>query len=182
MLLYDAHKKDTGFTLIEIITVVIIVGVLAAIAAPNFLGMLNQTRVKDGLSQVEGAIRETQRLAMRRGKTCKIKFVTKTIDGQSRQTINVVENTDPDETVGEGFYNGCLLEERVLPVGVLIDAGGLAKIGFSGKGNTIDDGQGTIIVKHDGTNTEKCVQIVGILGNIVAGDYDDTATPQCQAK
>ena len=35
-------EKDKGFTLIEVITVVIIVGVLAAISAPNFLGLLNR--------------------------------------------------------------------------------------------------------------------------------------------
>ena len=182
MLLYDVHKNNKGFTLIEIITVVIIIGVLASIAAPNLLGMLNQARVKEGMNQIEGAIKETQRLAMRRGKTCKIKFVTQTIDGKSRETINVVENTDAGETVPAGFYNGCLLEQRILPIDVSVNAGTLTKIGFSGKGNTIDNGEGTIVITHDGTNTQKCVQIEGLLGNVVSGDYDDTATPKCQAK
>ena len=186
MLLYDVHKNNKGFTLIEIITVVIIIGVLASIAAPNLLGMLNQARVKEGMNQIEGAIKETQRLAMRRGKTCKIKFVEKTIDGKSRETINVVESTDAGEAGAD--YSGCLLSERILPAGVLVDSA-LAKIGFSGKGNTIDDsaktidnGEGTIVITHDGTNTQKCVQIEGLLGNVVSGDYDDTATPKCQAK
>ena len=182
MLLYDAHKNNKGFTLIEVITVVIIIGVLASIAAPNLLGMLYQARVKEGLNQVESAIKETQRLAMRRGKTCKIKFVEKTIDGQSRETINVVESTDAGETVAAGFYNGCLLNERILPIDVSVDAGTLTKIGFSGKGNTIDNGEGTIVIAHNSTNTQKCVQIEGLLGNVIAGDYDDTAIPQCQAK
>ena len=59
MLLYDVLKKSNkGFTLVEMIAAVIIVGIIAALAAPNLLGMLNQARVKDGLGQVEGAIRE----------------------------------------------------------------------------------------------------------------------------
>lgn len=175
MLLYNVHKKSNwGFTLIEMITTVIIVGVLAAIAAPNFLGLLNQSRVKDGLSAVEGAIKESQRLAIRRGKTCKIKFVTKTINGQSRETINVVESTDTGESVSAGFYDGCLLNERVLPVDVVVDKGGITKIAFSGKGNTDAASAGTIVVSHPGTNTQKCLQIEGLLGNIITGNYVDT--------
>ncbi|NJL51996.1 MAG: type II secretion system protein [Hydrococcus sp. SU_1_0] len=82
MLLYNARKSSSGFTLIEMLVVFIIVGVIAAIAAPNFLGLLNQSRVKDGLAQVEGAVKEAQRQAMRRGKPCKVKFVTRTINGK----------------------------------------------------------------------------------------------------
>jgi prepilin-type N-terminal cleavage/methylation domain-containing protein len=49
MLLYNVHRKSNkGFTLVEMIVTVIIVGVIASIAAPNLLGLLNQSRVKDG--------------------------------------------------------------------------------------------------------------------------------------
>ena len=177
MLLYDARRKiDQGFTLVEVITVIIIVGAIAAIAAPNFLGLLNQTRVKDGLSQVEGAIKESQRLAIRRGKTCKIKFETKTIDGYSRETMNIV-----DDEAGND-YSGCILSERVLPKDVTVNAGSITKIAFTGKGNVIDSSTGTIIIAHPASNTQKCLQIEGLLGNIATGDYDSTATPKCQAK
>lgn len=187
MLLYNAHKKiDKGFTLVEMITAVIIVGVIAAIAAPNLLGMLNQTRVKDGLGQVEGAVREAQKRAINRGKTCKIKFVTKTIDGKSRQTMNVVESTDSGETVAAGYYDGCLLNERILPIDVAVNTGGITKITFSGKGNADAASAGTIVVSHPNTNTQKCLQIEGILGNIITGDYIDTdsdgTADDCDAK
>lgn len=177
MLLYNAHKKSNkGFTLVEMIVTVIIVGVIASIAAPNFLGLLNQSRVKDGLAQVEGAIKEAQRQAIRRGKTCKIKFVTKTIDGKTREVITVVESTDAGESVAAGFYNGCLLEERILPVEVDIDPGTITKITFTVKGNTDSDSDGIIRVSHPQTTTVKCLQIAGLLGNILTGDYDSGTT------
>jgi prepilin-type N-terminal cleavage/methylation domain-containing protein len=180
MLLYNARKKSNkGFTLIEMLVTIIIIGVIASIAAPNFLGLLNQSRVKDGLAQVEGAIKESQRQAIRRGKTCKVKFVTKTIDGKSRQTINVVESTDAGETVAAGFYNGCLLEERILPIDVFVNLGGITKITFSAKGNTDSDSDGIIQVAHPQTTTVKCLQIEGLLGNILTGDYD-SATSTCK--
>ena len=66
MLLYNARRKfNQGFTLIEMLVTIIIIGVIASLAAPNFLGLLNQSRVKDGLAQVEGAIKEAQRQAIR---------------------------------------------------------------------------------------------------------------------
>ncbi len=180
MLLYNARRKSNkGFTLVEMIVTLVIVGVIASIAAPNFLGLLNQTRVKDGLAQVEGAIKEAQRQAIRRGKTCKIKFVTKTIDGKSRETINVVESTDAGETVAADFYNGCLLEERILPIDVSVNKGGITKITFTVKGNTQADSEGIIRVSHPQTTTVKCLQIAGLLGNILTGDYD-TATSSCK--
>jgi prepilin-type N-terminal cleavage/methylation domain-containing protein len=180
MLLYNARRKSNkGFTLVEMIVTLVIVGVIASIAAPNFLGLLNQNRVKDGLAQVEGAIKEAQRQAIRRGKTCKIKFVTKTIDGKSRETINVVESTDTGETVAADFYNGCLLEERILPVDVSVNTGGITKITFSVKGNTQADSEGIIRVSHPQTTNVKCLQIAGLLGNILTGDYD-TATSSCK--
>ncbi|MBE9048315.1 prepilin-type N-terminal cleavage/methylation domain-containing protein [Pleurocapsales cyanobacterium LEGE 10410] len=181
MLLYNVlRKSDKGFTLIEIITTVIIVGVLASIAAPNFLGMLNQTRIKDGLGQVEGAIREAQRLAIRRGKPCRILFTT---DGTGSSIVEIA----PDS--GSVSYSGCLLSTRELPDSVsfsLLTGGTLvpinsfneAELTFSSKGNP--DVEGIMVISHTGTNTSKCVQIEGLLGNILTGDYNST-TQECEA-
>ena len=69
-------RKNQGFTLIEMLATAIIIGIVAAISAPNLLGLLNRNRVNQGLVQLEGAIKEAQRQAIRNGKTCKIKLTT----------------------------------------------------------------------------------------------------------
>ena len=178
MLLYDVLKKSNkGFTLIEMITVVIIVGVIAAIAAPNLLGMLVQTRVKDSLGQVEGAIKEAQKLAMRRGKPCTIVFTT-----------NASGNSTVEAKTG---FNGCLLSTRELADSVffslldsgtgnldLIDDSNEMELSFSSKGNP--DKQRIMVISHAQANSQKCIQIEGLLGSILTGNYNST-TQKCEA-
>jgi prepilin-type N-terminal cleavage/methylation domain-containing protein len=42
-------KKVNGFTLIEILVVLLITGIIAAIAIPNFTVSIERTRIKDGV-------------------------------------------------------------------------------------------------------------------------------------
>lgn len=184
MLLYAVRKiNNKGFTLIEMLTVVIIVGVLSSIAAPNFLGLLNQNRVKQGLADVEGAIKESQRLSIRRGKACQIRFTS----GGTGNRYAVVQ-VRPDNA-GVSF-SGCLLSNRQLPSGVtlsLVAGGGVvavnstnvADLGFSGKG--YPNIEGIMVVSHPNTDAQKCIQIEGLLGNILTGDFNST-TNECEAK
>ncbi|BAZ43889.1 type 4 prepilin-like protein [Chondrocystis sp. NIES-4102] len=186
MLLYNAPKKSNqGFTLIEMIITVVIIGIIATLAVPNFLGLLNRNRVKDGVSQVEGALKEAQRQAMRKGRICKIRF-TSNADGNS------IIQTHPEETVGGTTvnYSGCLLSTRELPNSVslsllngstlqLVDSGNMVNLGFSNKGNP--DAQRIMVISHEGTSTKKCVQIAGLLGNMLTGDYNES-TKQCNVQ
>ena len=189
MLLYNAHRKvNQGFTLIEMMVVVIIVGVIASIAAPNFLGLLNQSYVKDGLAQVEGAIKESQRQAIKKGRTCKIRFTSEGTGTNKRHVIQV----RPDETISGTpvSYSKCLLSSRELPGSVtfsllnagtlqLVDSSNEVDLAFSTKGNP--DVQRIMVISHPQTSTVKCIQIEGLLGNILTGDYD-SGTTSCEAK
>jgi general secretion pathway protein G len=53
-------QRQTGFTLIEIMVVVIIIGLLAAIVAPNVIGRVDDaqiTRAKADIGQIENALK-----------------------------------------------------------------------------------------------------------------------------
>lgn len=72
MLLCNARHTNQGFTLIETAIILVIVGILSAIAAPSFLGMLNRNKVNNALAQVQGTLQEAQTEAIRRSKRCAV--------------------------------------------------------------------------------------------------------------
>ena len=171
MLLYAVPKKNKGFTLLEMITVVIIVGVVAAIAAPNFLGLLNRNRVAQATDQIEAALREAQKIAVRNGKSCSI-----TIDTTAKTITN---------TAGS---NPCLLSNRELIDSVRLDSS-RTTIAVSGKGNiTIDDTDANlrtpvfVVSMDNGTDKRGCVVIENSFGGIRTGDYATGTIPDPPVK
>ena len=59
------NQQDAGFTMLEMIVVAIMVGILAAIAAPGWLGFVNRQRLNKGNDAVLSALQQAQREAKR---------------------------------------------------------------------------------------------------------------------
>ena len=164
MLPYNARKSSSGFTLIEMMVTTIIIGVIAAIAAPNFLGLLNRNRVNEAARQVEGALKEAQRQAMRNGRQC---------------TISISETNDAITNPTGG--GGCLLSNRILDDLIQLDTN-RDTIRFSAKGNIeINPAAGSttptpvlVVSIPNGTDLQRCIVIDSLLGSQRSGQYSGT--------
>jgi prepilin-type N-terminal cleavage/methylation domain-containing protein len=64
----STKQKDKGFTIIELLVIMVIVGILAAIVAPGWLGFLNRQRLSAAQTQTTTVIREAQSRAKQQKK------------------------------------------------------------------------------------------------------------------
>ena len=94
---YRQPNQNAGFTLIELVITVAIIGIIAAIAAPSMQTQIQQARIKDGANILEAAIKEarTQAVIMQRP----TRLVLTNTSADKRATIYFVKKatSDPDE-------------------------------------------------------------------------------------
>lgn len=69
-------QQNAGFTLVEVLVVVIMVGVLAAIVAPSWLTFVNRQRVNKANDAVLTALQEAQREAKKTKRSYSVSFRT----------------------------------------------------------------------------------------------------------
>lgn len=157
------HNLSSGFTLIEMIAVLIIIGVIAAIATPSLIGLWGQNQVRSALAEITGAIKESQRQAMRQGILCRI-------------------NINPSDNLLTGNPSNCALSNRRINPVVTIRtnlSGTPPNISFSHKGSTTKSG--TIVVSSTLTNLQKCFVISLGLGIVRTGDYTGNSSGSVSA-
>lgn len=155
-------KRNYGFTLIEVITVLLVVGVLAAIAVPSFLEMLNRRKIENATIQARAALQEAQREAIRRHRSC---------------TVNVINVGEfkPDGKVAEHptLQSDCLiLGDRTLEGVHIRKPNNLSTINFAFRGTT--QSSGTIVFYIPNTYTQQqCLAIAPGLGIMRTGTYSN---------
>ncbi|NJN75873.1 MAG: prepilin-type N-terminal cleavage/methylation domain-containing protein [Synechococcaceae cyanobacterium RL_1_2] len=172
---------DQGFTLIEILVGIIIIGIGAALATPSFLGLVERNRIKDAQVQLKGSLQEAQREAIKRGQNCRV-FLPAADTANSKGEITIADNNgDTDDDDGEG----CLVTGSRVMDGVLMSYAPTKntdtnsfQFNFKGEtGNNLDSGEMIFVIytkNGDQINAydQKCIVVSNPLGLIKTGNYE----------
>ena len=174
------HKASiAGFTLLEILVVLIIIGVLFAIAAPSWTALMNRQRINTIREQAVQVIREGQNQART---TRSRRFVIFDGDGvttAARAAIVPLGNTPPDvttinnwRTLGDGEVKVGTMEFSLgVNKQILFDDKGAVDREWVGNSNATE-GLLVVKVKPKGASvaTQRCAIVDTLLGAVRLAD------------
>lgn len=158
------QQKSRGFTLPEVLLIVITLGIFAALAAPSFLSWVNSKTVEDVLSQVEGALKEAQAEAIRKSQACELNISTSSI------------TSIPPNCLPTGSRDLTQLSGGSSSLGVTFIASNNSKITFSPKGTTTSSN--IFVFYHpDQARGMRCLAISSGIGIIRTGQFQGPHIP-----
>jgi prepilin-type N-terminal cleavage/methylation domain-containing protein len=118
-----SRKSDGGFTLLEVIVIMLILGILSAIAAPSWLAFINRQRVRTVNDRVLQSLRTAQSEAKRSKRDVKVTFnyapnATPVIDPPTVEIDTTPAETDPlkKEIRKETFSSGGEIKPRTITI------------------------------------------------------------------
>jgi prepilin-type N-terminal cleavage/methylation domain-containing protein len=169
-LTYFRKAQTAGFTLIEVLVVVIIAAVLAGIAAPSWLAYLNRQRVNAVQSDLLQTLKQAQQEAIQRRES--VAFVV-TNDAVPTVTINGVANQLGSNTRNPGnvqlysFYAGGTNDDADA---VTFNYRGLPEIPDNASGDK--ELPFVISINAEGSSAKQCVIVASLIGTIKTADGD----------
>jgi prepilin-type N-terminal cleavage/methylation domain-containing protein len=153
-----ACRSVNGFTQIELMVAILVMGILAAITAPSFTQWLRQKQVDAAFNQIEFALQETQVEAVKRHRTCH---------------LNLSRGDDPTLT------GNCLVTGDRALQGIILNHSRTSdswKISFNeyGENRSVSNDPGTLwLSSTDGNVRSKCLVISVGIGLRRSGKYEN---------
>lgn len=159
-----SRSNAAGFTIAETSVILVIVGIVAAIAGPGFIRWYQSKQRDDGLARLESALRESQREAIRRSQDC---------------TVNIP--TGIDQTIsGSCLITGERSLNQIEIAHSRAENPWVVTFDYKGR-NRGTDQNGTILLSVPGSNvTTKCLAISNGIGLMRTGNYDPNKKPPCK--
>lgn len=164
MNLAQNQRHNLGFSLPEVIAIVVILGILAALAAPSFFSWVNSRNLGDVMSQMEGALKEAQAEAIRKSQQCTLTITTSSV---TATPPNCLPTGTRDLTQVSGSNVNLVAQQNTSPI----------EIQFSSKGSTTSSNI-FVLFNPDQSQGMRCLAISSGIGIIRTGEFQGPHPPQ----
>ncbi|MEO1067724.1 MAG: prepilin-type N-terminal cleavage/methylation domain-containing protein [Cyanobacteria bacterium J06638_6] len=166
----EGHTSSAGFTLIEGLIVVVLIGLLAAIAAPSFLSFWQQRKINATQDRVYLALRATQAEAMQLRQ--ERRFSLRERDGHIEWASHPETTLASQVIAWQPLIDGVVLADID---NTLLASGGIYYVRFDMYGN-VRARLGTVTVAMaGGKTTHRCVVVSTMIGALRKGKGHTTA-------
>jgi prepilin-type N-terminal cleavage/methylation domain-containing protein len=175
------YKQAAGFTMIELLVVIVVVAILSAIAAPSWLGFLTRQRLNAAQAEAIGALREAQTNAKREKRVWQACFR----DDGTKVTWAVrprpiIAGQDGCNNISPGLWQSItqsdadtLAIEGSLSNSNMQQPSGYYRVEFQDKGllnKNQPTGTITFRSRREQNGSKRCVVVETILGAVRAGN------------
>ncbi|MBX8464251.1 prepilin-type N-terminal cleavage/methylation domain-containing protein [Deinococcus sp. RIT780] len=141
------HRPAQGFTLIEVLIVMAVLGIVLAIAGNSLLGYLQSQQMREAAQQVAGDLERVRSGAMRYNRDATFEIISST---SYRMTVNGASETVtlPDSA-----------QITSTPANAILT--------YSAPYSELSSAQATIVVKRTGSTKQTTLRTVGVTGKVV---------------
>jgi prepilin-type N-terminal cleavage/methylation domain-containing protein len=154
--------NEQGFTLIEVLVVLLIIGILSAIASGSWLALLNAQKLNSALEQVYLGIKTAQSQAMQENRTWQFSIREQTVNNQKIvQWATHPAKINPSDALWNDLGASIKLDAET----TLALSGGVRQVKFDYNGNVTQPPLGRVTLSIvNGGEMKRCVFVSTIIG------------------
>jgi prepilin-type N-terminal cleavage/methylation domain-containing protein len=158
---------QSGYTIIEMLTAVLIIGILSSISIPSWLGLMDKTKINNAQTEIHHALYQAHRQGMRQKIVVQVSFREKdSLVEWSIHPARIEEPTTSQQIVWNKLDPSIEIDK---PETTFQSKNDVWRIQFNHKGNA--NGQiGRITIKlKDKVKPKRCVFVSTLIGTLREG-------------
>lgn len=188
----NVPKKLLGFTLIEVLVIILVVGILSAIAIPSFISLVDKVNINNAVTDVRASLQTAQRNAIRRSQVCSVSVnsLTRTVvsycvsDNRNLpKNVDFATNIHKDSklpgnpiridfgVLGTAEFKTVELEEDIASNSAKTKTKYLEMSSNNSPSQPYDSSGKIVFYIASNSSTQKCIAISNTLGLTRVGNY-----------